>query len=128
MTSTTYALAAAAALLLGCGGGGGAEPKEPAPVANEVVEPAPAAEQAPPPWMTGVPSCDLYIAKMELYLQCPKVPQTARDGARQGLDAMKSGWGDMRSMPPEAVAAADDACRQAVDALVQGASAMGCTI
>ena len=97
-------------------------------MANEVVEPAEPEPAPHAPWVTGIPGCDLYVAKMELYLQCPKVPQTARDGARQGLDAMKSAWAEMRSMPPESIAAADDACRQAVDALVQGASALGCVI
>ena len=77
---------------------------------------------------TGLAECDAYVAAMEKYLACDKVPQEARDGAKQGLDAMKSGWGDTAGMPEEAKKAANDACKQAVDALKQGASAMGCEI
>jgi hypothetical protein len=77
---------------------------------------------------TGLAECDAYVAAMEKYLACDKVPQAARDGAKQGLDAMKGSWGDTAGMPEEAKKAANDACKQAVDALKQGASAMGCTI
>lgn len=77
---------------------------------------------------TGLAECDAYVAAMEKYLACDKVPQAARDGAKQGLDAMKSGWGDTAGMPEEAKKAANDACKQAVDALKQGAEAMGCTL
>lgn len=77
---------------------------------------------------TGLAECDAYVAAMEKYLACDKVPQEARDGAKQGLDAMKGSWGDTAGMPEEAKKAANDACKQAVDALKQGASAMGCEI
>jgi hypothetical protein len=78
--------------------------------------------------VTGVPSCDLYLAKIESYLRCEKVPQAARDGARQGVDAMKAGWGSVKDLPEEARKAVADACAQAVEALGQGARAMGCSI
>jgi hypothetical protein len=102
------------------------EPKKEEPKAEEPKkeEPAPAAGGA----ATGLAECDAYVAAMEKYLACDKVPQAARDGAKQGLDAMKSGWGDTAGMPEEAKKAANDACKQAVDALKQGATAMGCTI
>ena len=77
---------------------------------------------------TGLPDCDRYLQVIERYLQCPKVPQAARDAARQGIDAMKQGWADMSGVPDEARRAANDACRQAVDAVRQGASAMGCSL
>ena len=77
---------------------------------------------------TGLAECDAYVAAMEKYLACDKVPQAARDGAKQGLDAMKGSWGDTAGMPEESKTAANDACKQAVDALKQGATAMGCTI
>src|SRR5688500_8987652 len=38
---------------------------------------------------SGLAGCDAYVAAMEKYLACDKVPQAARDGAKQGLDAMK---------------------------------------
>jgi hypothetical protein len=78
--------------------------------------------------ITGIPECDSYIRSMERYLQCDMVPQSARDAAKQGMDAMNAGWRDMGEMPEDARKAAGDACRQAVDALRQGAQAMGCTL
>ena len=93
-------------------------------------EPAadPAAPTVPVAGGSGLAECDTYVAAMEKYLACDKVPQAARDGAKQGLDAMKSSWGDTAGMPEEAKKAANDACKQAVDALKQGAEAMGCTL
>jgi hypothetical protein len=77
---------------------------------------------------TGLAECDAYVAAMDKYMTCDKVPQSARDAAKQGLDAMKSGWANMGQMPDDAKKAAGDACKQAVDALKQGAEAMGCTL
>jgi hypothetical protein len=61
-------------------------------------------------------------------MKCPAVDQTTRDNAQQGIDALKQGWGDTKSMPPEAQKATNDACAQANDALRQGADAMGCPL
>jgi hypothetical protein len=81
-----------------------------------------------PASITGLPGCDAYVDAMQSYMRCDKVPQSARDAANQGLAAMMSGWHEMKNMPPEAQKAAEDACLQAVDALKQGAEAMGCTL
>jgi hypothetical protein len=94
-----------------------ADPAKPA-------DPAPAGGAA----STGLAECDAYVAAMDKYMTCDKVPQSARDAAKQGLDAMKSGWANMGQMPDDAKKAAGDACKQAVDALKQGAEAMGCTL
>jgi hypothetical protein len=100
---------------------GGPEAKDPPPA-------EPTAPTVPVAGGTGLAECDAYVTAMEKYLACDKVPQAARDGAKQGLDAMKSSWGDTAGMPEEAKKAANDACKQAVDALKQGAEAMGCTL
>jgi hypothetical protein len=100
------------------------KPEETKPEEKKPEEPKPAEGGA----ATGLAECDAYVTAMEKYLACDKVPQAARDGAKQGLDAMKSSWGDTAGMPEEAKKAANDACKQAVDALKQGATAMGCTI
>jgi hypothetical protein len=70
--------------------------------------------------------CDQYVATVEQYIQCDKVPAEARDGAKAGIDAMKQGWGDLDAMPEDARLQTDSACMQAVDALHQGMDAMGC--
>jgi hypothetical protein len=77
---------------------------------------------------SGVPDCDRYAAAVGRYLQCNKIPESAKDGVRQGLDAMKQGWQMLRdpNVPPEARKAAGDACKEATDAVKQAASAMGC--
>jgi len=94
--------------------------------------PTPPADQAAAPAggaaSTGLPECDAYVAAMDKYMACDKVPQSARDAAKQGLDAMKSGWANMGTMPDDAKKSAADACKQAVDALKQGAESMGCTL
>jgi hypothetical protein len=72
--------------------------------------------------------CEAYVKKMEAYLACPKVPKDTVEGAKQGIDAMKQAWAQWDQMPVEAQDAAADACRQAIDALTQGAQAMDCTI
>jgi hypothetical protein len=77
---------------------------------------------------TGLPGCDEYIASMERYLQCEKIPQAARDAARQGVDAMKDGWAQIANLPDDVKQQTNDACKQAVDALKQGATALGCKL
>ncbi|MCB9559206.1 MAG: hypothetical protein H6708_02215 [Kofleriaceae bacterium] len=77
---------------------------------------------------TGLAGCDEYVALMETYLRCDKVPQAARDAARQGLDAMESAWGDMSGVPDDVQRQANDACLQAVDAMKQGMAATGCPL
>jgi hypothetical protein len=77
---------------------------------------------------SGLPECDEYVAAMDKYLQCDKIPQATRDAAKQGMDAMKAGWADMGSLPDDVKKQAADGCKQAVDALKQGATALGCTL
>ena len=83
------------------------------------------------PQVTGDPSmihCDEYIASVYRYMQCDKVPQQARDSAQQGIDAMRQGWADMTGVPDDVKAQTDAACAMGVDALREGAQAMGCSI
>jgi hypothetical protein len=72
--------------------------------------------------------CDLFVTKMEAYFACPKVPKDAVENGRQAIDSMKQAWAQWDQMPVEATDAAGNACRQSVDALMQAAVAMGCTI
>jgi hypothetical protein len=116
------------------------EPKdEPAPTEPAKEEPAaaptePAKEEAAAPPAegtaagTGLPSCDEYVALVEKYMACDKIPQETRDATKQGIDAMKQGWGDIGALPEETRKQMDDGCKQGVDALKQGASALGCAL
>ena len=76
---------------------------------------------------TGLAECDAYAALMDKYMSCDKIPQAARDAAKQGLDGMKASW-TTAGMPDDAKKAANDACKSAADAVKQGASAMGCSL
>jgi hypothetical protein len=127
------------ASLAACGGSSRPAPAEPAPAPeaapmNEAPPEAPevAEEPAPAPseWTgsTGLPACDQYIAVTEAFAACDKVPVETRDAVRQGLDAMKQAWTDLSQLPPETKEQTNQACLQAVDALRQGATSMGCTI
>ena len=48
---------------------------------------------------SGLAECDAYVALMDKYLACDKVPQATRDGAKTSLDAMKSGWANAAGLP-----------------------------
>lgn len=77
---------------------------------------------------TGLPECDAYAAAVESFVKCDKIPQAARDNAKQGLDAMKSAWTNMDGVPDDVKQQTNDMCKQAVEGLKQGAAAQGCTI
>ncbi len=110
----------------------GAKPTEPAAKKDEAPKEEPKKEEpkAEPAAAggTGLADCDAYVAAMDKYLACDKIPQAARDAAKQGADAMKSAWGDVGALPDDVKKQTNDACKSAVDALAQGASAMGCTL
>ncbi len=90
-------------------------------------EPGVDAGPAAPP-LTGLPACDEYVAMMELYARCDKIPPAAQDATRQAVDQMRSAWADMGNMPVDARRAAEDGCRQATDAMRQASDAMGCQL
>jgi hypothetical protein len=75
-----------------------------------------------------VPECDAYVAVMEKYITCDKIPQASRDAARQGLDAMKSAWVNPGAIPADARKAMADACKQGSDAMRQAGIALGCSL
>ena len=72
--------------------------------------------------------CDLYVQKMEALEKCPKMPPEAVQAMHDAIEQMKQAWANWDQMPVEQSDATGDACRQGVDALKQGAEAMGCTI
>ena len=97
-----------------------------APPAPPPVTPPPI---APPPGAlptTIEAACAGYLARMDRFMACDKVPKESRDAARQGIDAMKQAWTQAGQMPPEAQTAMADACKQAEDALAQAMTATGC--
>ncbi len=60
-------------------------------------------------------------------LDSDKYPAAAKDGAKQGLEAMKSGWnfGGMEGAAKDAdMKAANDACAQSVSAMKQSGEMM----
>ena len=67
-----------------------AEEKKEEPKKEEPKKEEPKKEEAAA-GSTGLADCDAYVAAMDKYMQCDKVPQSARDAAKQGLDAMKQG-------------------------------------
>jgi hypothetical protein len=71
----------------------------------------------------GVAECDDFVTK---YAKCinEKVPEAARAGAQQGMDAMVKGFKDMAAGPGKDGLAA--ACKSALDATKQSMGPMGC--
>ena len=83
-----------------------------------------AATPPPPPPLaraSNIPSaCVAYAELLERIMSsCDQLPDPARDALRQGFDALTGISSDV--MPPEALDAMNDACRQATDALAQAA-------
>jgi hypothetical protein len=92
------------------------------------------ARDAPPPaappstGTTGVPECDEYIAAVDQYAACDKVPAEARDAVQQGSAQMRDALSPLKdpTVPAEARKAAAEGCAAARDALRQSMTAMGC--
>jgi hypothetical protein len=76
---------------------------------------------------TGIPACDAYLAGVERYLACDKIPAEAKDATREGAEAMKSAW-RTTSMPDDARKAVAEACTTALDGLRTAASTIGCPL
>jgi hypothetical protein len=97
--------------LLACSGG--RERAEPAP--SDAATPVVRDASVPHLTDTGgrFPECDAYIAAVDEYIHCSKVPAEARRGTLQGIEAMKQGWGDPATMSPEAIKQINDGCKQA---------------
>ncbi|MCB9729795.1 MAG: hypothetical protein H6744_15150 [Deltaproteobacteria bacterium] len=95
--------------------------------AEEKVEAA-AEEAKPAEGASDLPeACKEYADKMLKCLESDKYPAAAKDGAKQGLEAMKSGWnfGGMEGAAKEAaMKAANDACTQSVNAMKQSGEMM----
>jgi len=81
---------------------------------------------------TGVPECDAYLAAVDKYMACEKVPQAARDAQKQARDQMRSGWASWSGLPEDsrkmAQANAATACTTALSSLKMAASASGCPV
>lgn len=100
----------------------------PPPVQDPPMPPSATPPQTPSAATTGEPACDDYVAKMERFLACDKVPADAREGGRMGLDAMRQSWGDLSQQPEANRKAAADGCKVAADAIVESGKAMGCAM
>ncbi len=75
---------------------------------------------------TGVPECDAYVAAIERYAACDKVPPSAREAMRASSAQVREAFRTLRDAAPEARRAAAEACTQAVEAFAQSFTAMGC--
>jgi hypothetical protein len=70
--------------------------------------------------------CDALGAEYMRLMTCSSLPPSAKPAIRQGMAQMHTGFKDLLKLPPEALRAAADSCRQATDAIKQAASSMGC--
>src|SRR5512142_160927 len=135
LTGSVLVCAVAALFAAGCN-------KEKAPESHAAMVPtattAPAAEPAAKTATTkaaestGVAECDSYLAAVEKYLNCAKVPQAVRDGQAMSAKQMRSSWASWATMPEDArkaaQAAAKTSCASALTAVKQAASASGCSV
>jgi hypothetical protein len=79
---------------------------------------------------SGIPECDAYLAAVEKYMSCDKIPQATRDATKQGFESTKQSWAALKgSDVPEATKqAVVSGCKQGLDGMAQAAKAMGCEI
>ncbi len=68
--------------------------------------------------------CQDYTAAMEKLAKCDKMPAATKDAMKQGFDAMKQGWAQLDGLPPEALKAMADGCKQGADALMTSGKAL----
>lgn len=116
----------------------GCQKNEPAATASAALTPsAPsrdttaAAPATPSAQSTGVAECDSYLAALDKYMSCSKIPQAARDAQAASSKQMRAAW-NWSSLPEASRKAAQDAaktsCTQGLSAIQQSAKALGCPI
>ena len=75
----------------------------------------------------GLPAaCEEYRLIIQRMAACEKIPQQSRDGLKQAYESMSQGWKNMGNLPPEAKQSIENTCQQAVKAMQQSATTMGC--
>jgi hypothetical protein len=77
---------------------------------------------------SGVPDCDAYLAALDKFLACDKVPEQAKAGAKAGSEQLKRALASLQgaNVPASAKKAAADGCKQAISAIELGIKQMGC--
>jgi hypothetical protein len=70
------------------------------------------------------PECTQYVAVLEKWAACPKLPVETRGALRQAIDAVKQSWSQLGSGAQPA--AVGDACRQGIQAIDQAMKQFGC--
>ena len=80
---------------------------------------------------TGVKECDEVVATYAKYFDCDKFKAGGEAAVKAGhdsLEAMKKGWGDLKSAPQAQKDAMATGCKSALDGLKTSAKAMGCDL
>jgi hypothetical protein len=74
------------------------------------------------------PACEDYRQILMKLSTCSKFPEASRKALVDGWKAMTDAWKmtSSNNLPPEAVKAMDDGCKQGADALRQAGTQMGC--
>jgi hypothetical protein len=94
---------------------------------------APEPPQPPPPpppvkhdrSPIGIVSCDTFMRRYEVCVK-QKFPAESRQAAMDAIDQMRDAW-RQAATTPEGRSAMDTACKQAMDAVKESLSSMGCT-
>jgi hypothetical protein len=132
---TIVSVLALSTAFLGCKKKEEAKPAEPAPAVDPAPAPAPAekpAEPAPAPeptaaaGSTGIPECDAYVATMDKYAKCDKIPADAKKAMVDAFEQGKQGWAALANAPAETKTAAAGGCKTADDAAKQALTQLGC--
>jgi len=80
----------------------------------------------PDPWAAPgslPPACVAYIAILDQYAACAKLPPDARSAISKAAAQMKTAWS---GLPASSFATSETACQQAADTIRQGMTSLGC--
>lgn len=74
----------------------------------------------------GMPDCARYMAAIEAYASCDKLPAGSRDSMAGMVKSMRDSWTAIHD--PDAQRTANDACKSGDEAFRQAIASMGCVI
>jgi hypothetical protein len=113
-------------------------PARPEPTASTEPSPPPAEPLAAPvapqqttasglaPGGTGLAACDAYVASLQRYAHCDKLPPEAREAFSKASAHSYDTWQGLRNASPEQQHVANEACKQAEVSVEQSLESIGC--
>ena len=128
---STFAITAMSVALVACHHNNAAPVAAPAPAAPTAV--APTVQGVGPAGAAGATagaggSCDIYLAAVVKFENCPALPAQAREQMKQKMDAQNAGFAKISTMSQAQQQEAAAQCQEGLAALTKGAAALNCPL